>query len=77
MDIPLEQLFTTNLINKNEIYSMQVKFLYIPESLVTNFFLMHEIDKMQKIENSKTQSHTIDKIKQMFSLGNHYRIKPS
>jgi hypothetical protein len=32
---------------------MKVKFLYIPEYLITNFLLMHEIDKMWKIENNK------------------------
>jgi hypothetical protein len=30
---------------------------------------MHEIDKMWKIENSKIKSHTIQKMKQRFSLG--------
>jgi hypothetical protein len=39
--------------------------------------LMHEIDKMWKKDNSKTQSYTICKITQVFSMGNPYRRKPS
>jgi hypothetical protein len=38
---------------------------------------MHEIDKMWKIENEKTKSHTIHKITQIFSMGNPYGRKPS
>jgi hypothetical protein len=38
---------------------------------------MHEIDKKQRIENGKNQSHTIHKITQFFSLGNPYRRKYS
>ena len=39
---------------------MKVKFIYIPEYLITDFLLMHE--KMRKIENGKIQSHTIHKM---------------
>jgi NH3-dependent NAD+ synthetase len=77
MDIPLEQFITTDLINKTEIYTMKVKVLYIPEYLVIDFMLMHEIDKMQKIENSKVQSHTIHKLTKIFSLGKSCGRKPS
>jgi len=40
-------------------------------------FVMHEIDKMQKIENNKIQAHTIHKITQRFALENPYGRKPS
>ena len=40
-------------------YTMKVKFIYIPEYLVIDFMLMHEIDKMRKINKNKVQSHTI------------------
>jgi hypothetical protein len=56
---------------------MKVKFLYIPEYIVTGFLLIHEIHKKQKIENIKTQSQAIQKITQIFSLGNPYRRKPN
>jgi hypothetical protein len=62
VDIPLEQFITTDMINKNEIYTMKFTFLYIPESLVIDFLIMNEMDEMWKIENSK--------ITQIFSLGN-------
>ena len=45
---------------------MKVKFLQIPKNLVTYFMLMHEIDKMWKIENNETQSHTIHMTTQIF-----------
>jgi hypothetical protein len=75
MDIPVEKLFTIDMINKTEIFTMKVQFLYIPKYLVTNFLLMHEKDKMWKMENNKIQSHTIHKITQIFSLGNPYMRK--
>jgi hypothetical protein len=61
VDIPLEQFFTTYMIDDTKIWTMKVKFLYIPKYLVIDFLFIHEIDKMGKIENSKTQSHNIDK----------------
>jgi hypothetical protein len=36
---------------------------------------MNETDKLQKIENGKTHSHTIHKMKQIFALGNPYGRK--
>jgi hypothetical protein len=56
---------------------MKVKFLYIPEYLVLHFLLMHEIEKMQKIDNNRVQSHSIQKITQQFSPGNPYGRKPN
>jgi hypothetical protein len=64
----MEQFITIDIINKTKIYTMKVKFLYIPKYLVTNFMLMHEIDKMKKIENGKMQSHIIHEMTQIFSL---------
>jgi hypothetical protein len=66
VDIPLENFFTKYMINKTEIYTMRVKFVYIPKYLVTNFLLMHEIDKMWKIDNSEEQSHHSQNNKNIF-----------
>ena len=69
MDIPLECFITIDLINKTKIYTIKVEFLHILEYLVTNLLLMHEIDKMWKIENNKVKSHTIHKITQNIFSG--------
>ena len=65
------------MINKTEIYTMKVKFLHILEYLVSGFLLMHEIDKMWKVDKINIKSHTIHKITQIFSLGNPYGRKSS
>lgn len=77
MYIPLELFITIDLIIKTEIYTMKVKFIYMPQYLVTNFLVMHEIDQMWKVEKNKVKSHTIHKIIQIFALGNPYVRKPS
>jgi hypothetical protein len=65
------------MINKNVIYLRRLNSIKFPKYLVNNFLLMHEIDKMWKIEKNIIQSHHIQKITKIFFLRNPYRRKPA